>query len=77
MYFAPKKHTTGELIRLARVARGWSQSDLAHAASMREQTISRWERGISRVKKKKLDKLCLVFGVPIGSLAGSDNGEAT
>ena len=72
MRFEPKEMTTRELIRLAREARGWTQGDLARAFGTREQTIWRWEAGVSGVKKKKLDKLCLVFGVPLGSLNGVD-----
>jgi len=36
----------GQAIRAARKARGWSQPELAKAAGVWPETVSRWETGV-------------------------------
>ena len=48
----------GELIRQARVQRGWEQSELAQRlGSVGQQTVSRWERGQSRPRPAVIAQL--------------------
>ena len=52
------RENLGELIWQARVLRGWEQSELARRlGSVGQQTISRWERGLSRPRRALLSQL--------------------
>lgn len=52
------RENLGELIRQARVQRGWEQSELARRlGSVGQQTVSRWERGLARPRRAVLGQL--------------------
>jgi len=52
------RENLGELIRQARVQRGWEQSELAlRLGSVGQQTVSRWERGLGRPRRAVLSQL--------------------
>ena len=37
----------GEAVRVRRAERGWGQEQLAEALGVRQQTVSRWEKGLA------------------------------
>ena len=76
MQFVPREKTTGELIRMARIARGMTGAELAYAASLRPITFYRWESGKIVPNRAKCNRLCIVLGIPLGSLCGSDQKRA-
>lgn len=65
----------GEQLHRARVRRGWTQGDLARRLGVVEQqTVSRWERGVSRPRPEMISKLAQVLGIPWQEIA-SDIGH--
>lgn len=54
---------TGERIKMLRVARGWTQQDLADRAGVSKQAVSFWETNINPMSRKKLQTLCELFNV--------------
>jgi DNA-binding transcriptional regulator YiaG len=56
----PKPRPLGELIKLLRQAKGWSQERLARELEVSHITVYRWERGTSipsNLARKYLDVL--------------------
>ena len=58
----------GENIKKARLAKGWTQSQLANALSSEEEhygntTISNWENDINRPDAEIIKKICIVLNV--------------
>lgn len=54
-------------IKVARTARGMTQSDLAKAVGVSEHTAFNWERGVHRPRPRYIKRLAEVLGVdPIG-----------
>ncbi|MCM2389715.1 helix-turn-helix domain-containing protein [Streptomyces albipurpureus] len=50
-------------IRAVREALGWDQAELARRVGVRHQTISRWERGDTSPKGKRLDRVRAALGL--------------
>ncbi|MBB1261521.1 helix-turn-helix domain-containing protein [Streptomyces alkaliterrae] len=50
-------------IRSAREARGWGQGELARALGVGQQTVSRWERGVTSPRGELLDRLRAALGI--------------
>jgi transcriptional regulator with XRE-family HTH domain len=71
-----RERRTCELIRMAREARGLTAVDVIRMASMGAATYWRWEHGYVVPNAVKLDRLCLLLGLPLGALSGSDVGRA-
>ncbi|MBH0777247.1 helix-turn-helix domain-containing protein [Nocardia bovistercoris] len=55
----------GEQVRQAREARGWTQSELAKRAGMKQNAISRFEAGDGVPTIQTLDRLAGAFGVQL------------
>lgn len=55
----------GQLIRAIRVAKGWSQEDLAKRVGLSFQQIQKYESGHSRILASKLFLFASVFGVDV------------
>jgi transcriptional regulator with XRE-family HTH domain len=51
----------GPLIKSEREKRAWEQADLASRVSVKQQTVSRWEKGDSRPRRDDLLKLVDLF----------------
>jgi transcriptional regulator with XRE-family HTH domain len=72
--------TLGELIRQARIRRGWGQDELAQQlGSVGQQTVSRWERGLSRPRPAVIPQLAGLLNVSeshLLALAGYPSAEA-
>lgn len=58
----------GAKLRVLRVQRGISQTELGHAAGVTFQQIQKYERGDNRVSAGALAVICTKLAVPIGSL---------
>jgi transcriptional regulator with XRE-family HTH domain len=54
-------------IRALRSARNWTQADLAKqiGGGITNQSVSGWERGISRPSRENIFELSRIFGVPL------------
>src|SRR5258708_14133387 len=74
------RESLGELIRQARVQRGWEQSELAQRlGSVGQQTVSRWERGLSRPSPSVIAQLSSLLNFSesrLLSAAGHKSAEA-
>lgn len=55
----------GQLIRAIRVAKGWSQEDLAKRVGLSLQQIQKYESGHSRILASKLFLFASVFGIDV------------
>lgn len=64
---------SGYKIAEARIAKGWSQQDLAEKMDTTQQTIQRYESGSRDIKSNVLIKLSAVLGVTISYLLGMEN----
>jgi transcriptional regulator with XRE-family HTH domain len=53
----------GKNVREARVARGWTQEDLAHRAGLASVQVSRIERGKREIRLTTLVRLVAAFDV--------------
>ena len=60
----------GERIKQLRLERGWTQETLANLLGVSRLAVARWETGERRPRKKYLDKLAEVFGIPMEELLG-------
>jgi transcriptional regulator with XRE-family HTH domain len=72
MHIAVREKRTCELLRMARVARGLTGADVLRLAGVSVNTYYRWEAGEIVPNASKRNKLCLLLGVPMGALDGSD-----
>lgn len=64
--------TVGELVRRAREARGWTQTDLAREAGLRQTYISQVEGGeIALPREHNLDKLGMALGLSRADFYGA------
>ena len=57
--------TCGERIRQEREKRRMSQEDLAERMEVSRQAVSKWESDQSRPTKEKLEKLSVLFDLPM------------
>lgn len=64
----PLLKAIGRQIRIARIARGWSQEALAAEANIDRSYLSGIERGIRNISLLKLARIAGVLGVPIARL---------
>jgi transcriptional regulator with XRE-family HTH domain len=51
----------GNLLRIEREKRGWDQAALAKAANTKQQSVSRWESGLSRPREDMVHRLAELF----------------
>lgn len=56
------KHT-GEVIKKARMKKGWSQSDFARRVGMKQPDISAIERGKKNITLETLARLCKILNI--------------
>lgn len=61
-------HRFGQNVREARLARGWTQEDLAGHSGLAVVQISRIERGVREIRLTTLLKLLSALGVPPAAL---------
>ena len=59
----------------ARKARGWTQKQLAESINTTQQTIDRWERGITEPKVSDLQRISNALGITLSFLLGIDETE--
>lgn len=67
-----KEKTFGERLARLREDKGWLQRDLAFRVSVKANTISNWEKGISRPNLDQLCLLCQALSVTSDTLLGLD-----
>lgn len=59
---APETLTTAQRIKIARVEKGWTQTDLANATGLPQGDISRYERGIKQPSAGVVDRIMRAVG---------------
>ena len=64
----PLDAMVGTKIRVLRVSRGLSQSDLADHIGVTFQQVQKYEKGANRVGASRLSQIANVLGVPVGEL---------
>jgi transcriptional regulator with XRE-family HTH domain len=64
------KMTFGERMAEVRESNGWLQRDVASRMGVKANTISNWEKGISRPNLDQLCQLCQILSVTSDSLLG-------
>ena len=58
-----------EVLRSARLEKGWDQAQFARQlGTVSQQTVSRWERGISRPRKAMIPEIAKVLDIEVGRL---------
>jgi len=57
------KLTTGEVIRLLRKLKGWTQADLAHRSGVSATNLSALENGRVEIGKRRAEQLARAFAV--------------
>jgi transcriptional regulator with XRE-family HTH domain len=62
----------GERLCYLRESKGWLQRDVAFRMNVKSNTISNWEKGISRPNLDQLAQLCQVLSVKADSILGLD-----
>jgi len=69
----------GESIRVHRLIRRMSQSDLARKLGVSFQQVQKYEKGTNRVGAGRLPQLAEIFGIPINALfdANADASPGT
>ncbi|WP_312869961.1 helix-turn-helix domain-containing protein [Jiella pacifica] len=60
----------GRRIRMHRLARGMSQTDLARALKITFQQVQKYEKGMNRVSASRLQQTADVFGLPVSAFFG-------
>jgi transcriptional regulator with XRE-family HTH domain len=66
----------GAKIRIFRIYRGMSQSDLAGKIGVAFQQVQKYEKGINRAGAGRLSRIAGVLGVSIGELFGSPEKQS-
>lgn len=62
---------SGAFLSNLRRAKGWTQQEFAVRACVTPQTVSRWERGLSRPRVKELPSLATLLGAKLGEMAAA------
>ena len=55
--------TQGNIIRKNRIAKMWSQKQLAEEIGVKQNTITFWENGYRKVPTKYIKSLCQALGI--------------
>ena len=58
----------GKVIRLARLQRGLTQTQLARLLNVKQATVGAWEIGYSFPRPKSMVKLCEVLNIRVDDL---------
>lgn len=70
----PTDVSVGQAIRLHRMARGMSQTELGRRIGVTFQQVQKYESGANRVSASRLSQIAQVLGVPLSTLfEGSTN----
>ncbi|WNO83030.1 helix-turn-helix transcriptional regulator [Streptococcus suis] len=61
---------TAQRIKTLRKQAGLSQQELADKIGVLRETISNWERGVSRTNVENIERIATFFQVPVSDLLG-------
>ncbi len=67
----------GRRIRLQRIARGISQTELGKGLGVTFQQVQKYERGVNRVGAGRLSRIAETLGVSVHSLLGGTQSDDT
>ncbi len=71
------KRKTGEMIRKARTAKGYTQTELGALLNVSNKVVSRWEIGETFPDVAVLEQLAAVLGLRIGDIVTGEEGADT
>jgi transcriptional regulator with XRE-family HTH domain len=71
----PVDRLVGQRVRLARIAKGLSQTGLGHAVGVTFQQIQKYEKGANRISASRLSDLAAILGVNIGYFFEDGDGH--
>ncbi len=71
------KRKTGEMIRKARTAKGYTQTELGALLNVSNKAVSRWEIGETFPDVAVLEQLATVLGLRIGDIVTGEEGADT
>jgi transcriptional regulator with XRE-family HTH domain len=71
----PLDMMVGANIRVFRIHRGLSQSDLAAKVGVAFQQVQKYEKGINRVGASRLARIAAALGISVSELFGSSKGK--
>lgn len=66
----------GTQIRKLRKERGYTQAHLAELLGTRPTTVASWEQGRNKPLMDKVQKMAIIFNVPISEIVGSEEPES-
>lgn len=69
---APKRNSNAEMnrLRICRIQQGMTMRDLAMLAGVHENTIMRYEQGVTSPSLETAQKLCKALGVTMDDVFG-------
>ncbi len=65
----------GEKIRARRLARGWSQTQLANALGITFQQVQKYEKGANRVSSGRLSQIAKALDAPVTFFFAGQHGQ--
>jgi transcriptional regulator with XRE-family HTH domain len=66
----------GRRIRIQRMARGISQTELGEKIGVTFQQVQKYEKGVNRVGASRLTRIAMVLDVAVGTFFGGPSGAA-
>jgi transcriptional regulator with XRE-family HTH domain len=66
----------GRRIRIQRISRGISQTELGEKIGVTFQQVQKYEKGVNRVGAGRLTRIAKVLGVSVGTLFGATGSAA-
>jgi transcriptional regulator with XRE-family HTH domain len=73
---SPIDSEVGARVRALRIARGFSQTEVANVLGLTFQQLQKYEKGTNRIGPERLAALAKLFGVPVATLFGEDGKGA-
>lgn len=68
---------SGAKIKQARLAKGWSQAELAYRANVRERQVIRWENDQNEPRLDGIAKIAAAVGRTVDDFLADANGSAS
>lgn len=65
----------GQRIRQLRKSRKYTQADLAKLLGVKPTTVASWEQGRNQPLMDKVQKIAILFGIPMAELIGDEQRE--
>lgn len=67
----------GKQIKFLRKKYGYTQAHLAELLGVKPTTVASWEQGRNKPLMDKVQKMSIIFSVPISEIVGDENGVSS